>query len=308
MTNINWFPGHMVKTRRQITENLKLCDAVIEIRDARIVKSSANPAVDKILGDKPRVILLNKADLAEDKVTRQWKKELANDTTAILEVNSLTGHGLNKIKPVLEELLKEKIERMAGKGLKQYFMRVMVVGIPNVGKSSFINRMAKNSIAKVGDRPGVTKNKQWIKTGQVIELLDTPGILWPKFEDEEVGLNLAFTGAIKDEVVDIETLALRLIERLSIHYSDRLEERYKVEVTENGLETMEAIAMKRGYLMKGREPDWTRTAVMLLDEYRGGKLGRISLEWPGSDLVDQDPEINEADLELSQESVDGGEE
>ena len=308
MTNINWFPGHMVKTRRQITENLKLCDAVIEMRDARIVKSSANPAVDKILGDKPRVILLNKADLAEDKVTRQWKKELANDTTAILEVNSLTGHGLNKIKPVLEELLKEKIERMAGKGLKQYFMRVMVVGIPNVGKSSFINRMAKNSIAKVGDRPGVTKNKQWIKTGQVIELLDTPGILWPKFEDEEVGLNLAFTGAIKDEVVDIETLALRLIERLSIHYSDRLEERYKVEVTENGLETMEAIAMKRGYLMKGREPDWTRTAVMLLDEYRGGKLGRISLEWPGSDLVDQDPEINEADLELSQESVDGGEE
>lgn len=308
MTNINWFPGHMVKTRRQITENLKLCDAVIEIRDARIVKSSANPAVDKILGDKPRVILLNKADLAEDKVTRQWKKELANDTTAILEVNSLTGHGLNKIKPALEELLKEKIERMAGKGLKQYFMRVMVVGIPNVGKSSFINRMAKNAIAKVGDRPGVTKNKQWIKTGQGIELLDTPGILWPKFEDEEVGLNLAFTGAIKDEVVDIETLALRLIERLSIHYSDRLEERYKVEVTENGLETMEAIAMKRGYLMKGREPDWTRTAVMLLDEYRGGKLGRISLEWPGSDLVDQDPEINEADLELSQESVDGGEE
>ena len=308
MTNINWFPGHMVKTRRQITENLKLCDAVIEIRDARIVKSSANPAVDKILGDKPRVILLNKADLAEDKVTRQWKKELANDTTAILEVNSLTGHGLNKIKPALEELLKEKIERMAGKGLKQYFMRVMVVGIPNVGKSSFINRMAKNSIAKVGDRPGVTKNKQWIKTGQGIELLDTPGILWPKFEDEEVGLNLAFTGAIKDEVVDIETLALRLIERLSIHYSDRLEERYKVEVTENGLETMEAIAMKRGYLMKGREPDWTRTAVMLLDEYRGGKLGRISLEWPGSDLVDQDLEIKEADSELSHETVDGGEE
>lgn len=303
MTSINWFPGHMVKTRRQITENLKLCDAVIEIRDARIVKSSANPAVDKILGDKPRVILLNKADLAEDQVTRQWKRELANDTTAILEVNSLTGHGLNKIKPALEELLKEKIERMAGKGLKQYFMRVMVVGIPNVGKSSFINRMAKNSVAKVGDRPGVTKNKQWIKTGQGIELLDTPGILWPKFEDEEVGLNLAFTGAIKDEVVDIETLALRLIERLSIHYRDRLAERYKVEVTENGLETMEAIAMKRGYLMKGNEPDWTRTAVMLLDEYRGGKLGRISLEWPGSDLVTADQDVSEEANELTEEHL-----
>lgn len=304
MAEINWFPGHMVKTRRQITENLKLCDAVIEIRDARIVRSSANPEVDKIIGAKPRVILLNKADLAEDKITRQWKKELADDTTVILEVNSLTGEGLNKIKPALEELLKEKLERMAGKGLMNYFMRVMVVGIPNVGKSSFINRMAKNAIAKVGDRPGVTRNKQWIKTGQGIEMLDTPGILWPKFNDEQVGLNLAFTGAIKDEVMDIETLALRLIERLSLHYADRLEERYKVEVGETGLETMEAIAMKRGYIMKGREPDWSRTAVMLLDEFRGGKLGRISLEWPRQELASG---TETAKAEASVESGDGSE-
>ena len=157
-TTINWFPGHMVKTRREITENLKLCDAVIEIRDARIVRSSANPEVDKIIGAKPRVILLNKSDLAEDSITKKWKRELANPTTIILEVNSLTGEGMNRIKPALQELLKEKLERMAGKGLKTYFMRVMVVGIPNVGKSSFINRMAKNSIARVGDRPGVSKN------------------------------------------------------------------------------------------------------------------------------------------------------
>lgn len=280
MNKINWFPGHMVKTRREITENLKLCDAVIEIRDARIVSSSANPEVDKILGEKPRVILLNKADLAEAAVTRRWMETLKDDHTVLLETNSLTGAGLNRIKPALEGLLSDKLQRMADKGLKNYFMRVMVVGIPNVGKSQFINRMAGGATAKVGDRPGVTRNKQWIKTKQDIELLDTPGILWPKFEDDQVALNLAFTGAIKDEILDIETLALRLIEHLTLHYSDRLEERYGVEISDNGLETMEAIAMRRGHILKGREPDWTRTAVMLLDEFRGGRLGRISLDWP----------------------------
>ncbi len=282
MNKINWFPGHMVKTRREITENLKLVDAVVEIRDARIVSSSANPEVDRILGDKPRVILLNKADLAEAAVTRSWMEILKDDKTVVLETNSLTGAGLNRMKPALEGLLSEKLKRMADKGLVNYFMRVMVVGIPNVGKSSLINRMAGGSTAKVGDRPGVTRNKQWIKTKQDIELLDTPGILWPKFEDDQVALNLAFTGAIKDEIMDIETLALRLIEHLTLHYSDRLAERYDVEVLENGLETMEAIAMRRGHILKGREVDWTRTAVMLLDEFRGGKLGRISLDWPDS--------------------------
>ncbi len=278
---INWFPGHMVKTRREITENLKLVDAVIEIRDARIISSSKNPEVDKIIGNKPRLILLNKADLAEREVTQQWIEKLKDSSTEILEVNSLTGEGLNKIKPTLEKMLSEKLQRMKDKGLMNYFMRVMVVGIPNVGKSSFINKMAKNSAAKVGDRPGVTKNKQWIKTKDSIELLDTPGILWPKFEDEEVGLNLAFTGAIKDEIMDSETLALRLTERMGKRYKNRVMERYKLtEWSEDPLENFSNIALKRGCIIKGGEPDYERAAVMLLDEFRGGKLGKISLELP----------------------------
>ncbi len=278
---INWFPGHMVKTRREITENLKLVDAVIEIRDARIISSSKNPEVDKIIGNKPRLILLNKADLAEREVTQQWIEKLKDSSTEILEVNSLTGEGLNKIKPTLEKMLSEKLQRMKDKGLMNYFMRVMVVGIPNVGKSSFINKMAKNSAAKVGDRPGVTKNKQWIKTKDSIELLDTPGILWPKFEDEEVGLNLAFTGAIKDEIMDSETLALRLTERMGKRYKNRVMDRYKLtEWSEDPLENFSNIALKRGCIIKGGEPDYERAAVMLLDEFRGGKLGKISLELP----------------------------
>ncbi|HSP47268.1 MAG TPA: ribosome biogenesis GTPase YlqF [Clostridiaceae bacterium] len=278
---INWFPGHMVKTRREIEENLKLVDAVIEIRDARIVRSSKNPQVDKIIQNKPRLILLNKADLAESAVTRRWKKLLENETTQVLEVNSVTGQGLNNIKPALLELLKEKLERGRARGIVSYTIRVMVVGIPNVGKSSFINKMAKNNIAKVGDKPGVTKNKQWIKTKDGIELLDTPGILWPKFEDEETSMNLAFTGAIKDEVMDIETLALRLVERLSKYYSKRLIERYKLEeFSDDPLTNLENIAKKRGSILGKGEIDYERVAVMLLDEFRGSKLGKISLEWP----------------------------
>lgn len=280
MKKINWFPGHMVKTRREISANLKLVDAVIEIRDARIVSSSTNPEIEKLIGSKPRIILLNKADMAEDQVTRRWKKKLENEQTLVLEVNSLNGKGLNAIKPALNELLKDKLERNKERGIVNYHIRAMVVGIPNVGKSSFINRMAKNSIAKVGDRPGVTKNKQWIKTKDGIELLDTPGILWPKFE-EETSLNLAFTGAIKDEIMDIETLALRLVERLSVHYGKRIEERYGLDnLSEAALENMETIALKRGCILKGGEIDYTRVAVMLLDEFRSAKLGKISLEWP----------------------------
>lgn len=280
MKKINWFPGHMVKTRREISANLKLVDAVIEIRDARIVSSSTNPEIEKLVEGKPRIILLNKSDMAEDQVTRKWKKELENTTTMVLEVNSLTGKGLNNIKPALNELLKEKLERSRERGIVNYHIRVMVVGIPNVGKSSFINRMAKNAIAKVGDRPGVTKNKQWIKTKDGIELLDTPGILWPKFE-EEASLNLAFTGAIKDEIMDIETLALRLVEKLSNHYGKRLMDRYGLEsLSEEPLENLEKIARIRGSIIKGGEIDYTRVAVMLLDEFRSGKLGKISLEWP----------------------------
>ncbi|WP_291560252.1 MULTISPECIES: ribosome biogenesis GTPase YlqF [unclassified Clostridium] len=279
--SINWFPGHMAKTRRQIKESLKLVDAVIEIRDARITKSSANPDIEEICKDKHRIILLNKSDLSEDKVTKEWVKALSNDYTKVLTVNCLTGTGLKNIKPALDEILKEKHDRLKNKGVVNIVTRVMVVGIPNVGKSTFINKLAKNNIAKTGDKPGVTKSKQWIKTKIGIELMDTPGVLWPKFEDEEVGLNLAFTGAIKDEIMDIEDLALKLIERLQEYYPERLKERYKLnELSESALENMESIGRKRGAVISGGNIDYNRVAVMLLDEFRGGKLGPISLERP----------------------------
>ncbi len=285
--NINWFPGHMAKTRRQIKESLKMVDAIIEIRDARIVSSSKNPDIEDICGNKPRIILLNKKDLAEDKVTKKWINSLSEDNIKVLAVNSVTGEGLNKIKPTLNELLKEKHERMKNKGLVKIVDRVMVVGIPNVGKSSFINKMAKNSIAKVGDRPGVTKSKQWIKTKIDIELMDTPGVLWPKLDSEMVQLNLAFTGAIKDEIMDIETLALRLVEKIQDKYPERLMKRYKLEsLEENPLDNLDNIGRKRGALVSKGEIDYNRIAVILLDEFRGGKLGgAISLEDP-EDIID----------------------
>ena len=278
---INWFPGHMKKTQREIKENLKLVDAVIEIRDARIPRSSANPDIDKLVGDKPRIILLNKSDLTEKSVTKQWIKHLSSENVKVLEVNCLTGSGLNAIKPAILELLKEKHDRLKAKGLVKIITRVMVVGVPNCGKSTFINKMAKNNIAKTGDRAGVTKNKQWIKTPLGVEMLDTPGVLWPKFEDEETALNLAFTGAIKDEVMDSEELAYKLVERLQTYYPEKLKERYKIdEIFENPFDTLDAIARKRGCLMKGSEIDYMRIAVILLDEFRGGKIGNITLERP----------------------------
>ena len=289
-TTINWFPGHMRKTQREIKENLKLVEAVIEIRDARIPRSSANPDIEKLCGNKPRLILLNKSDLTESRVTREWMKELSKDNVKAIEVNCLKGKGLNQIKPALEELLKEKLERYKAKGLVNVVIRVMVVGIPNVGKSTFINKMAKNNIAKTGDRPGVTKSKQWIKTPLGIELLDTPGVLWPKFEDERTALNLAFTGAIKDEIMDTEELSYRLVERLQKHYADELIARYKIErVFEDPLDTLDSIARKRGCLMSGGHIDYNRIAVILLDEFRGGKIGNISLERV-DDVLDEENE------------------
>lgn len=278
---INWFPGHMAKTRREIKENLKLVDVVIEIRDGRIVSSSANPEVDEITKGKPRLILLNKADLSEEKYNKEWIKKLSENNVKIIQVNSLTGAGIKDIKPALEMLMKEKHDRLKEKGLINIKTKAMVVGIPNVGKSSFINKMAKNNIAKTGDRPGVTKSKQWIRTNIGVELLDTPGILWPKFEDPEVGLNLAFTGAIKDEIMDIEELAYRLLERLKDEYSDRLMARYKLDsVPEDVTDLLDAIGRKRGMVVSGGNIDYNRLSVMLLDEFRGGKLGKITLEKP----------------------------
>ena len=289
-TTINWFPGHMRKTQREIKENLKLVEAIIEIRDARIPRSSANPDIEKLCGNKPRLTLLNKSDLTESRVTREWMKELSKENVKAIEVNCLKGKGLNQIKPALEELLKEKLERYKAKGLVNVVIRVMVVGIPNVGKSTFINKMAKNNIAKTGDRPGVTKSKQWIKTPLGIELLDTPGVLWPKFEDERTALNLAFTGAIKDEIMDTEELSYRLVERLQKHYADELIARYKIErVFEDPLDTLDSIARKRGCLMSGGHIDYNRIAVILLDEFRGGKIGNISLERV-DDVLDEENE------------------
>ena len=279
--NIVWFPGHMAKTRREIKESLKLVDAVIEMRDARIVKSSANPEIETICKDKPRIILLNKCDLAEVNVTTLWVKKLSDETTRVIPVNSLNGDGLKRIKPLLEELLKEKHDRYRSKGLVNITIRVMVVGIPNVGKSSFINRLAKNNIARTGDRPGVTKSKQWIKTSIGVELMDTPGVLWPKFEDQETAFNLAFTGAIKDEIMDTEELALKLIEKLQVYYGKSLMERYKLtEISEDAQENFDNIGRKRGAIIAGGGIDYDRTATLLLDEFRGAKLGAISLERP----------------------------
>lgn len=280
-TKINWFPGHMKKTQREIKENLKLVDAVIEIRDARIAASSANPDIDRLCEEKPRIILLNKSDLCEVRATKEWINKLTSENVMVLEVNCLSGKGLNQIKPSLEKLLKEKLDRLKKKGLVKMQMRVMVVGIPNVGKSTFINKMAKNTVAKTGDRPGVTKSKQWIKTKMDIEMLDTPGVLWPKFQDEETALNLAFTGAIKDEIMDTEELALNLVKRLQIVNPKQLKERYKLdEINEDALENLNNIARKRGCLIKGGEIDYNRIATILLDEFRGGKIGMISLERP----------------------------
>ena len=249
---INWFPGHMAKTRREIKENLKLVDAIIEIRDARLVASSKNPDIDDLCGNKPRIILLNKSDLSEERVTKEWIKYLSNDNIKVIGVNCITGNGLKGIKPLLNELLKEKHDRMTAKGIVNIVDRVMVVGIPNVGKSTFINKMAKNNIAKTGDRPGVTRSRQWIKTKIGMELMDTPGILWPKLESDETQLNLAFTGAIKDEIMDIEELALKLIEKLQTDYPDRLMARYKLtELSEEPLENMNSIGRKRGAVVSG---------------------------------------------------------
>ena len=303
MAKINWFPGHMKKTQREIEDNLKLVEAVIEIRDARIPRSSANPDIDKLCAGKPRIILLNKSDLTDQRITKEWMNFLTTDTVKPIEVNCLNGTGLNKIKPILNELLKEKHDRLKSKGVVKIVTRVMVVGIPNVGKSTFINKMAQNNIAKTGDRPGVTKNKQWIKTKMDMEMMDTPGVLWPRFEHEATALGLAFTGAIKDEIMDIEELALKLVEKLQVSHPDKLMERYKIEeIHENPLDTLDAIARKRGCIIARGEIDYNRIAVILLDEFRGGKIGNISLERPDDDYEDvvEEKELSEKQIKRNE--------
>ena len=281
-TTVQWFPGHMAKTRRQIGEALKLVDAVTEIRDARLPESSKNPEIDSIISGKPRIILLNKADYADENATAKWISYYQQQGIYALAVDCRIGKGLNAYLPLVKKVLAPVIEKNNQKGMAGKSLRLMVVGIPNVGKSSFINRMAKNGKAKVADMPGVTRANQWFVIGKGVELLDTPGVLWPKFEDKAVGDKLAFTGAIKSEVLDSETMALRLIDYIKDYYAPRLCERYKLESIEglDSWEILEAIGRKRGMLISGGEVDTERASVTLLDEFRKGKLGKFTFEMP----------------------------
>ena len=282
VNNVQWFPGHMAKTRRQIKESLPLVDAVTELRDARIPRSSTNPELNDLIGRKPKIILLNKSDLADGNTTARWVSFYQSEGIPTLAVDCRSGKGLREFRAAVNDLLADRIRANAEKGMAGKPLRLMVVGIPNTGKSSFINRMAQKGTAKVEDRAGVTRHNKWYVIGQGLELLDTPGVLWPKFEDPEVGYRLAFTGGIRDEILDTETLAAKLLEILAADYPDRLAERYKLTETAGlqGWELLEAVGRKRGMLISGGEVNTERAAVMLLDELRGGKLGRISFEKP----------------------------
>lgn len=280
--SIQWFPGHMTKTRRQMEKSLKLVDAVVEIVDARIPESSRNPVLDQIIQRKPRVILLNKADMADPVQTSRWMDFYKTKGLFAIGVDCRGGKGLNQLIPTVRLALKEKIAAWEQKGMVGRTIRVMVVGIPNVGKSSLINRMAKSGRAVVEDRPGVTRDNRWFTISKGFEMLDTPGVLWPKFEDKLVGEHLAFTGAVRDEVVDVEWLACRLIEELRYTYPNALRERYKMQDIDleplQSYEILEQIGKNRGMLISGGEINTERAAIAVLDEFRGAKLGRITLE------------------------------
>jgi ribosome biogenesis GTPase A len=278
--NIQWFPGHMTKARRMIADNIKMVDAVCEIIDARIPYSSRNPDLDDMTGGKPRMIILNRMDQADPDATKKWHSYFRDGGNAVLDTDSKSGKGVGEFSAAIRVLLADRLSYYASRGQTGRCLRVMVVGIPNVGKSSFINRIAKRKATVTSDRPGVTRGKQWIKIDNRLELLDTPGVLWPRFEDQVVAENLAYTGAIRDAVIDIETLAANLMIRMREFYPKRLEERYKIEISDNssGFELLEQAAKKRGFLMSGSEYDLTRMAIVLLDEFRGGKLGKITLE------------------------------
>ena len=280
---VQWFPGHMAKTRRKIKESLSLVDGVVELVDARIPNSSRNPELDELTSSKPRIILLNKCDVADDNATRQWISYFESKGQYALPVDCKTGKGLKGFDKLVKTALKEKIESNNAKGMPGKALRLMVVGIPNTGKSSFINRMRGKNKLKVADRPGVTRDNQWVVAGNVIELLDTPGVLWPKFDDPTVGDRLAFIGSVKDEIMDVETIAVRLIDVLKVDYADRLCERYKLlpdDMQLESFEILERIGQKRGMKIRGGEVDTERAANTLLDEYRGGKLGRLTFERP----------------------------
>ena len=277
---LQWYPGHMVKARKLVLENLKLVDVVVELLDARIPMSSRNPEIDLILANKLRVIVLNKSDLAEKSQTEKWRQFFSTEQChPCIVLESQLGKGVNNLIATAQELAKDILEKLAAKGRKPRPVRLMMVGIPNVGKSSLINRLAGKGSTRTGDRPGVTKGKQWIRVGKGLEMLDTPGILWPKFEDPEVGFKLAVTGAIKDEIINIEQVTLKLIHILSMKFPEALKNRYKLEVLEEDpSETLKKIGVKRGCLISGGNVDTLKTAVIVLNEFRAGKLGAFTLD------------------------------
>ncbi len=280
--SIQWFPGHMAKTRRMIKASLPLVDAVVEILDARIPESSSNPDLQSLIEGKPRIVVLNKCDTANEAATQKWTELYRSRGVTAVAADCRSGKGLNRFASAVRQTLAELIEKNESKGMGGRTLRLMVVGIPNVGKSSFINRLAGRKKADVEDRPGVTRTKQWVKIDGGMELLDMPGVLWPKFEDKAVGEKLAFTGAVKDDVVDIETLACRLLYLLNGMYRSELAARYKIETTdgEDGYELLKKVGRARGMLISGGEINTERAAITVLDEFRGGKLGRITLELP----------------------------
>ena len=280
--NIQWYPGHMTKTRRQMEEDLRLVDAVCEILDARIPVSSRNPDIDTLCGKKPRMVVLNRIDMADSAMTRRWADFFKSRGMAVIQTDCKTRRGISSFASTVRALLSEKLARYAEKGQVGRPLKIMVVGIPNVGKSTFINQIAGRKGAKAENRPGVTRGKQWVNVDTSLLLLDTPGILWPKFDDPQVGLHLAFTGAVKDDVMDVESLACSLMQMLAVRYPDALRARYGIEIPEepDGYELLQAAGKRRGFLMSGGEINTERMAKVLLEEYRSCKLGTFTLEDP----------------------------
>ena len=277
--NVQWYPGHMTKAKRQMQEDLKLIDLIIELVDARVPLSSRNPDIDKLGLNKSRLILLNKADLADDRQNEAWKEYFQKQGIYVVKVDSRNGAGMKTIQNVIQDACREKIERDRKRGIKNRPIRAMVAGIPNVGKSTFINTFAGKACAKTGNRPGVTKGKQWIRLNKNVELLDTPGILWPKFEDQQVGMRLAFVGSIKDDILNMEELALELINYLRENYPGMLNGRYGISEEGSAVEVLGELARARGCLKRGEELDYTKASGVLFDDFRIGKIGRITLEW-----------------------------
>lgn len=282
--SIQWFPGHMAKTRRIMRDSMRFVDVVVELIDARIPISSRNPEIDRMIGRKPRIVLLNKSDAADDRITKQWCSYFQEKGIPVLAADCRSGKGLGGFLSLLKRTLKDEIKRRKMKGMEGQPIRMMIVGIPNVGKSSFINRMAKSKRAKVEDRPGVTRGKQWVTLDKGLELLDMPGVLWPKFENKTVGEHLAFTGAVRDDILDTELLAMRLVLQLKERYGQLLADRYKLTEedldTDDAYELLQRIGKRRGMLIPGGEVDTERAAIIVLDEFRAGKIGRVTLETP----------------------------